>query len=136
MIWGTEWYSILDNDTKGILLQKLANMVDGEFQTIQARGPSYLKEKLFSGDEYLESLIEGKTDKELWQLSRGGHDPRKIYPAFSAANNHKGSPTVILFKTVKGFGMGSGEGSMGAHNLKHMDEKDLLAFRDHFPFPI
>ncbi len=136
VIWGTEWDSILEKDTKGILLQKLANMVDGDFQTIQARGPSYLKEKLFSGDEYLESLIEGKTDKELWQLSRGGHDPRKIYPAFHEASNHKGSPTVILFKTVKGFGMGSGEGSMGAHNLKHMDEKDLLSFRDNFHVPI
>jgi len=136
VIWGTEWDSILEKDTKGILLQKLANMVDGEFQTIQARGPSYLKEKLFSGDEYLESLIEGKTEKELWQLSRGGHDPRKIYPAFHAATHHKGTPTVILFKTVKGFGMGSGAGSMGAHNLKHMDEKDLLSFRDHFHVPI
>ncbi len=136
VIWGTEWDSILEKDTKGILLQKLANMVDGEFQTIQVKGPSYLKEKLFSGDEYLESLIEGKTEKELWQLSRGGHDPRKIYPAFHAATHHKGTPTVILFKTVKGFGMGSGEGAMGAHNLKHMDEKDLLSFRDHFHVPI
>ena len=136
VIWGTEWDSILEKDTKGILLQKLANMVDGEFQTIQAKGPSYLKEKLFSGDEYLESLIEGKTEKDLWQLSRGGHDPRKIYPAFYEATNNKGGPTVILFKTVKGFGMGSGEGSMGAHNLKHMDEKDLLSFRDHFHVPI
>ncbi len=136
VIWGTEWDSILEKDTKGILLQKLATMVDGEFQTIQAKGPSYLKEKLFSGDEYLESLIEGKTEKELWQLSRGGHDPRKIYPAFHAATHHKGTPTVILFKTVKGFGMGSGEGAMGAHNLKHMDEKDLLSFRDHFHVPI
>jgi len=136
VIWGTEWDSILEKDTRGILLQKLANMVDGEFQTIQARGPAYLKEKLFSGDEYLEALIEGKTEKELWQLSRGGHDPRKIYPAFYEASNHKGTPTVILFQTVKGFGMGSGEAAMGAHNLKHMDEKDLLSFRDHFHVPI
>lgn len=136
VIWGSEWDSILEKDTKGILLQKLSNMVDGEFQTIQARGPSYLKEQLFSGDEYLESLIEGKTEQDLWQLSRGGHDPRKIYPAFHEAVNTKGVPTVILFKTIKGFGMGSGEGSMGAHNLKHMDEKDLLNFRDHFHVPI
>jgi pyruvate dehydrogenase E1 component len=76
------------------------------------------------------------SEKELWQLSRGGHDPRKIYPAFHEATNHKGNPTVILFQTIKGFGMGSGEASMGAHNLKHMDEKDLLSFRDHFHVPI
>ncbi len=136
VIWGTEWDSLLQKDTKGILLQKLTNMVDGEFQTIQVRGPSYLKEKLFSGDEYLEGLIEGMTEKELWQLSRGGHDPRKIYPAFQEATSHTGNPTVILFQTIKGFGMGSGEGSMGAHNLKHMDEQDLLSFRDHFHVPI
>ena len=136
VIWGSEWDSILEKDTKGILLQKLANMVDGDFQTLQAKGPAYLREKLFSDDEYLQSLIAGKTDKDLWQLSRGGHDPRKIYQAFSAASNHKGAPTVILFKTIKGYGMGSGEGAMGAHNLKHMDEKDILAFRDHFHVPI
>lgn len=136
VIWGTEWDAILEKDTKGILIQKLATMVDGEFQTIQARGPAYLREKLFSGDEYLESLIEGKSEKELWQLSRGGHDPRKIYPAFHEASNHKGSPTVILFQTVKGFGMGSGEAAMGAHNLKHMEDQDLLSFRDHFHVPI
>ena len=136
VIWGTEWDSILEKDTKGVLIQKLAHMVDGEFQTLQAKGPAYLREKLFSGDAYLESLIEGKTDKDLWQLSRGGHDPRKIYQAFHAASNQKGTPTVILFKTIKGYGMGSGEGAMGAHNLKHMEEKDLLAFRDHFHVPI
>ncbi len=136
VIWGTEWDSILEKDTKGILLQKLANMVDGDFQTLQARGPAYLREKLFSGDEYLESLIEGKTDKDLWQLSRGGHDPRKIYAAFHEASNHKDTPSVILFKTVKGLGMGSGEAAMGAHNLKHMEKDELLAFRDHFHVPI
>jgi pyruvate dehydrogenase E1 component len=136
VIWGTEWDSILEKDTKGVLIQKLAHMVDGDFQTLQAKGPAYLREKLFAGDAYLESLIEGKTDKDLWQLSRGGHDPRKIYQAFHAASKQKGTPTVILFKTIKGYGMGSGEGAMGAHNLKHMEEKDLLAFRDHFHVPI
>jgi pyruvate dehydrogenase E1 component len=136
VIWGTEWDSILEKDTKGVLIQKFAHMVDGDFQTLQAKGPAYLREKLFAGDAYLESLIEGKTDKDLWQLSRGGHDPRKIYQAFHAASKQKGTPTVILFKTIKGYGMGSGEGAMGAHNLKHMEEKDLLAFRDHFHVPI
>ncbi|MDC7246218.1 MAG: pyruvate dehydrogenase (acetyl-transferring), homodimeric type [Sphaerochaetaceae bacterium] len=133
VIWGTEWDSIFERDTKGLLFRKLSRMVDGEFQTIQSRGPAYLREKIFGDDEYLNSLIADKTDKELWQLTRGGHDPRKIYGAFSEAVNHKGEPTVILFNTVKGYGMGkSGEASMGTHNQKSMDLDSLKAFRDHF----
>lgn len=136
IIWGTEWDSILERDTKGILLKKLGTMVDGEFQTIQARGPQYLREHLFGDDPYLQSLISDKTDQDLWQLTRGGHDPRKIYKAFHSATNHKGEPTVILFKTVKGYGMGSGEASMGAHNVKEMNKESLLAFKERFHIPI
>ncbi|MFA5447841.1 MAG: pyruvate dehydrogenase (acetyl-transferring), homodimeric type [Sphaerochaeta sp.] len=136
VIWGTEWDSILERDTKGVLLQKLSSMVDGEFQAIQAKGPAYLREKIFSGDEYLESLIKDKSDKDLWQMTRGGHDPRKIYTAFSSAVKHKGVPTVVLFKTIKGYGMGRGEASMGAHNVKSMDREALLAFRDLYHVPL
>ncbi len=137
VIWGTEWDEILKRDTKGILLRKLASMVDGEFQTIQSRGAAYLREKIFSGDAYLEALVADKSDKELWQLTRGGHDPRKIYAAFTEAVQHKGKPTVILFKTVKGYGMGkSGEASMGTHNQKTMDQDSLIAFRDHYGVPL
>src|SRR5690554_5800755 len=127
VIWGTEWDSILERDTKGELLRKLSTMVDGEFQAIQVRGPAYLRERIFGGDEYLESLIQDKSDKDLWQMTRGGHDPRKIYSAFAEAVKHKGEPTVILFKTIKGYGLGSGEASMGAHNLKSMSKESLLA---------
>ncbi len=137
VIWGTEWDAVLKKDTKGILIRKLASMVDGEFQTIQSRGAAYLREKIFSGDAYLESLVSDKSDRELWQLTRGGHDPRKIYAAFSEAVNHTGEPTVILFKTVKGYGMGkSGEASMGTHNQKTMDIDSLKAFRDHYDVPL
>jgi pyruvate dehydrogenase E1 component len=136
VIWGSEWDSILERDTKGILLQKLSSMVDGEFQAIQVKGPAYLREKIFGDDEYLKSLIEDKSDKDLWQMTRGGHDPRKIYSAFQAAVEHKGAPTVILFKTIKGYGMGSGEASMGAHNVKSMDRAALLAFRDLYHVPL
>ncbi|MCK9547586.1 MAG: pyruvate dehydrogenase (acetyl-transferring), homodimeric type [Sphaerochaeta sp.] len=136
VIWGSEWDSILERDTKGILLQKLSTMVDGEFQAIQVKGPAYLREKIFGDDEYLKSLIEDKSDKDLWQMTRGGHDPRKIYSAFQAAIEHKGEPTVILFKTIKGYGMGSGEASMGAHNVKSMDRSALLAFRDLYHVPL
>lgn len=137
IIWGSEWDSIFEKDTKGILLQKLSSMVDGEFQTIQARGPAYLREKIFGDDPYLQSLIEGKTDKELWQLTRGGHDPRKIYKAFHAASHHKGQPTVIIFKTVKGYGMGKeGEAVMGTHNQKVLTGDSLIGFKDHYEVPI
>jgi pyruvate dehydrogenase E1 component len=137
VIWGSEWDSILERDTKGVLLRKLASMVDGEYQTIQSRGPAYLREKIFGGDPYLEQLVADKSDTELWQLTRGGHDPRKIYEAFHAASNHRDEPTVILFKTVKGYGMGkSGEASMGTHNQKSMDKEALTAFRDHFHVPV
>jgi pyruvate dehydrogenase E1 component len=136
VIWGSEWDSILARDTKGILLQKLSTMVDGEFQAIQVKGPAYLRERIFGDDEYLKSLIEDKSDKDLWQMTRGGHDPRKIYSAFQAAAEHKGAPTVILFKTIKGYGMGSGEASMGAHNVKSMDREALLSFRDLYHVPL
>ncbi len=137
VLWGTEWDAILQKDTRGILIQKLASMVDGEFQTIQSKGAAYLREKIFSGDAYLESLVADKTEDQLWQLTRGGHDPRKIYAAFAEAMKHSGEPTVILFQTVKGYGMGkSGEASMATHNQKTMDLKSLQAFRDHYDVPL
>ena len=137
VIWGSEWDTILERDTKGVLLKKFASMVDGEFQTIQSRGPAYLREKIFGDDEYLQNLVADKSDQELLQLTRGGHDPRKIYEAFHAATHHAGEPTVILFKTVKGYGMGkSGEASMGTHNQKSMDKEALVAFRDHYHVPV
>ncbi len=97
-------------------------MVDGDFQTIRARGPEYLREKVFGDDPRLMALVEDISDSELWQMTRGGHDPRKVYAAYSAAMQFKGKPTVILVKTIKGFGMGqAGESVMVAHNVKKMD---------------
>jgi pyruvate dehydrogenase E1 component len=137
VIWGSEWDSILERDTKGLLLKKFGSMVDGEFQTIQSRGPAFLREKIFGDDPYLQELVADMSDNDLWQLTRGGHDPRKIYEAFHAATHHTGEPTVILFKTVKGYGMGkSGEASMGTHNQKTMDKESLIAFRDHYHVPL
>lgn len=137
LIWGSEWDPILARDTEGLLLKKLGGMVDGEFQTIHARGPAYLREKIFGDDPRLLALVEGMSDRDLWQMSRGGHDPRKVYAAFSAASRHRGQPTVILVKTVKGFGMGqAGESEMVAHNVKKMDLASLKAFRDRFHVPL
>lgn len=137
LLWGSEWDRILARDQEGLLLKKFATMVDGDFQTIRARGPAYLREKVFGDDPRLLQLVEDINDKELWQMTRGGHDPRKVYAAYSAAVRHKGEPTVILVKTIKGFGMGqAGESVMVAHNVKKMDQSSLKAFRDRFQVPL
>ncbi|MBB6481195.1 pyruvate dehydrogenase (acetyl-transferring), homodimeric type [Spirochaeta isovalerica] len=137
VIWGTEWDNIMKRDKEGLLLKKFGSMVDGDFQTIAARGPAYLREKIFGEDPKLAELVKDLSDKELWQMSRGGHDPRKVYAAFAAASKHKGQPTVILVNTIKGFGMGqSGESVMVAHNVKKMDLESLKTFRDRFHVPL
>ncbi len=136
VIWGTQWDEIMGRDKDGLLLRKFSTMVDGEFQTIRARGPEYLRKHVFGDDPRLQELIADKTDNELWQMSRGGHDPRKVYAAFAEASKHQGEPTVILVKTVKGVGMGSGQASMGAHNVKKMDLESLKEFRTRFHVPL
>ena len=137
LLWGSEWDRILSRDKDGLLLKKFGSMVDGDFQTIRARGPEYLRQMVFAGDPKLEALIEDISDAELWQMTRGGHDPRKVFAAFTAATRHKGQPTVILVKTIKGFGMGqAGESVMVAHNVKKMDLESLKSFRDRFHVPL
>lgn len=137
LIWGSEWDVILQRDTEGLLIAKFGKMVDGEFQTIRARGPEYLRHKVFGDDPRLMALVEDMSDSQLWQLTRGGHDPRKVYAAYSAAVRHKGRPTVLLIKTIKGFGLGQlGESVMVAHNIKKMDIEGLKYFRDKFHVPL
>lgn len=137
LIWGSEWDTILQRDSEGLLIKKFGSMVDGDFQTIRARGPEYLREKVFGGDPKLMALVEDISNEQLWQMTRGGHDPRKVYAAYAAATQYKGKPTVILAKTIKGFGMGqAGESVMVAHNVKKMDLDSLKAFRDKFHVPL
>jgi len=137
LIWGSEWDPILKRDTEGLLIKKFGRMVDGDFQTIRARGPKYLREKVFGDDPRLTALVADISDAELWQLTRGGHDPRKVYAAYAAAIQHKGQPTVLLIKTIKGFGMGqAGESVMIAHNVKKMNIEALQEFRDRFHVPL
>ena len=137
LLWGSEWDRILQRDHEGLLIKKFGTMVDGDFQTIRARGPVYLREKVFNDDPRLKALVEDISDDELWQMTRGGHDPRKVYAAFEAATRHRGEPTVILVKTIKGFGMGqAGESVMVAHNVKKMDIDSLKEFRDRFHVPL
>ncbi|MGW8193254.1 MAG: pyruvate dehydrogenase (acetyl-transferring), homodimeric type [Desulforhopalus sp.] len=137
LLWGSEWDVILQRDKEGLLIKKFGEMVDGDFQTIRARGPAYLREKVFGDDPRLTALVEDISDRELWQMTRGGHDPRKVYAAYSAAMEFKGKPTVILVKTIKGFGMGqAGESVMVAHNVKKMNVEALKTFRDRFHVPL
>ena len=137
LIWGSEWDEIMARDKKGLLYKKFNSMVDGDFQTIRSKGPEYLREKVFGDDPELLELVKDKTDRELWQMSRGGHDPRKVYTAYSEAVKHTGEPTVILAKTIKGFGLGKdGESAMGAHNVKVLDVEALKQFRDRFHVPV
>jgi len=111
--------------------------VDGEYQNFKAKGGAYTREHFFGKYPELKAMVANMSDEEIWRLNRGGHDPRKVYAAYAAAMTHKGQPTVILAKTVKGFGLGKGgEGQMVAHQQKKLSEEDLRAFRDRFNIPV
>ncbi len=137
LIWGSEWDKIMRRDSEGLLLKKFESMVDGDFQTIRSRGAAYLRETVFGENPKLAALVADLSDSELWQMTRGGHDPRKVYAAYAEASKSKGKPTVILIKTIKGFGLGAGaESLMVSHNVKKMDLESLKTFRDHFNIPL
>lgn len=136
VIWGSGWDRLLEKDAEGILVKRFAEMVDGEAQRYAAFGSSELRELFFNTPE-LKALIEGWSDDDLAKLNRGGHDPIKVYTAYKRAVNHKGQPTVILARTVKGYGLGaSGEGKNVTHNQKKLNEDELKLFRDRFDIPI
>ena len=137
VIWGSEWDELLLKDKSGLLIKRMNEVVDGEYQTMMARGGAYIREKFFGVYPELLELVKDKTDDELFHLSRGGHDPRKIYPAYAAAVKHRGQPTVILAKTIKGFGMGAaGEAANATHGQKKMNLESLKVFRDRFHIPL
>lgn len=137
VIWGTEWDELIKRDKDKILLKKFASMVDGEFQDIRSKSPSYLRKTFFDSDPRIAELVKDMSDRELWQMSRGGHDPRKIYAAFAQAMKATDRPTVILAKTIKGYGMGkAGEASMGTHSQKKLDSASLKEFRSRFHVPL
>ena len=111
--------------------------VDGEYQAFKAKGGKYVREKFFGKYPELSELVSAMTDKDIWRLNRGGHDPHKVYAAYNAAVKNEGSPTVIIAKTIKGYGMGkSGESINTTHQQKKLDEKDLLYYRDRFNVPL
>ena len=137
VIWGTYWDPLIAQDTKGLLLQRMEEVVDGEYQAYKANDGAYVRKHFFGKYPELREMVANMTDDDIWRLNRGGHDPYKVYAAYAAAIKHTGQPTVILAKTVKGYGMGdAGEGQNITHQQKKMDEEALKAFRDRFNIPI
>lgn len=137
VLWGSRWDPLLAKDSQGLLRRVMEECVDGEYQNFKAKGGAYTRENFFGKYPELKAMVANMSDEEIWRLNRGGHDPRKVYAAYAAAANHRGQPTVILAKTVKGFGMGkSGEGQMVAHQQKKLSDEDLRGFRDRFNIPV
>ena len=136
-IWGRYWDPLFAKDTDGLLQRRMMEAVDGEYQNYKARDGAYVRKHFFGKYPELEKMVATMSDDDIWRLNRGGHDPYKVYAAYSAAVNHKGQPTVILAKTVKGYGMGkAGEGQNITHQQKKMDVTSLKQFRDRFNIPI
>ena len=137
VIWGRHWDPLFANDKAGEMQHRMDEAVDGEYQNYKARGGAYTREHFFGVSEDLLKLVEHLSDDDIMRLNRGGHDPFKVYAAYHAAVNHKGAPTVILAKTVKGYGMGdAGESENTSHQVKKLDFEGLKHFRDRFDVPL
>ncbi|HWT28309.1 MAG TPA: pyruvate dehydrogenase (acetyl-transferring), homodimeric type, partial [Methylophilaceae bacterium] len=137
VIWGSYWDPLLSMDKDGLLKKRMEEAVDGEYQNFKAKGGAYTREHFFGKYPELKDMVAAMSDEDIWRLNRGGHDPHKVYAAYAAATSHKGQPTVILAKTVKGYGMGeAGEGHNTTHQQKSMDIASLKAFRDRFDLPL
>jgi pyruvate dehydrogenase E1 component len=137
VIWGGQWDRLLAKDKTGLLLQRMEEVVDGEYQTYKSKDGAYVRQNFFGKYPELLELVADMSDDEIWHLNRGGHDVHKVFAAYSAANKHKGQPTVILAKTVKGYGMGeAGEGQNITHQQKKVNLDALRHFRDRFNIPV
>ncbi|HYZ31887.1 MAG TPA: pyruvate dehydrogenase (acetyl-transferring), homodimeric type [Crenalkalicoccus sp.] len=137
VIWGSGWDALIARDTTGILLKRMEEAVDGEYQDFKSKNGAYVREHFFGKYPELKAMVADMTDDQIWALTRGGHDPQKVYAAYHAAVHHQGQPTVILAKTVKGYGMGeAGEGQNITHQQKKMGETHLREFRDRFDLPL
>ncbi len=137
VIWGSGWDALLAKDKSGLLLKRMEEVVDGDYQAYKSKDGAFVRKHFFGKYPELLDLVADMTDQDIWKLQRGGHDPRKIYAAYSAAKAHKGEPTVILAKTVKGYGMGeAGEGQNATHSQKKMGIEHMRRFRDRFSIPV
>ena len=137
VVWGRRWDPLLANDAEGLLQQRMDEVVDGEYQNYKAKGGAYTREHFFGQHPETAKLVAGLSDDDIMRLNRGGHDPYKVYAAYHAATHHQGEPTVILAKTVKGYGMGdAGESENTTHQVKKLDLDELKQFRDRFNIPL
>jgi pyruvate dehydrogenase E1 component len=137
LVWGSYWDPLFARDKEGILLKVMEETVDGEYQNFKANDGAFVRKHFFGKHPKLLEMVSRLTDEDIWRLNRGGHDPHKIYAAYHRAVNHKDQPTVILAKTIKGYGMGRiAEGRMTAHQQKKMDKDSIRQFRDRFRIPI
>jgi len=137
VIWGRYWDPLIARDTEGALLKIMEETVDGEYQNYKSKGGKYTREHFFGKHPLTQAMVANMSDEDIWRLNRGGHDPHKVFNAYHQAVNSNGKPTVILAKTVKGYGMGkSGEGKNVAHQVKKMDIEAIRHFRDRFNVPI
>ncbi|MFT5533219.1 MAG: pyruvate dehydrogenase E1 component [Candidatus Paceibacteria bacterium] len=137
VIWGPGWDALLAKDKEGILQRVMMETVDGEYQNYKAKDGAYVRKNFFGKHPKLLEMVSNMSDDDIWRLTRGGHDPHKIYAAFKIAQEAKGQPTVLLVKTVKGFGMGkSGEARNTAHQTKKLDDESIREMRDRFAIPI
>src|SRR6056300_1693473 len=137
VIWGSYWDPLLANDKTGHLVKAMNETVDGEYQAMKARDGAYVREKFFGKSPETRELVSSLSDKDIWRLNRGGHDPHKVYAAYDKATKNIGSPTVVIAKTIKGYGMGkTGESVNTTHQTKKLDIDDLMYYRDRFDVPL
>ena len=135
-VWGCDWDRLLEKDTSGKLVQLMNECVDGDYQAFKARGGAYVRKEFFGRYPETAALVEDMTDDEIQSLHRGGHDARKVYNAYKRAVEHQGGPTVILAKTVKGYGLGKFEGRNSTHQQKKLNDEMMASFRTRFEIPI
>src|SRR5262245_33894750 len=137
VLWGSDWDPLLAADKSGLLVKRMGEVVDGEFQKYTVAGGAYIRKHFFGKYPELLELVEHLSDEQLEKLKRGGHDPEKVFAAYQAAIDHHGTPTVVLAHTVKGYGLGeAGEGKNIAHQQKKIQAKYLLEFRNRFGLPL
>jgi len=137
VLWGSDWDELLARDTEGRLARRMGEVVDGEYQKYAVQGGAYIREHFWGKDPELAKMVRDYSDDQLWKMNLGGHDPAKVYAAYHAATNTTGMPTVILARTVKGYGLGeAGEGKNITHQQKKLNEDEMLQFRDRFNIPI
>ena len=137
VVWGRLWDPLIEGDSSGLLQQRMNEVVDGEYQNYKAKGGAYTRDHFFGAHPELLAMVDRLSDEDIMRLNRGGHDPFKVYAAYHAAVHHQGEPTVILAKTVKGYGMGdAGEAENDTHQVKKLNLEELKHFRDRFDIPL